>query len=270
MSGIAFNPMRKTPPPPPYIDTVSFNPEEYISVEPNDGPLFLVSRECLRVSPFIRRAFDKRANIFLEDIEIIFYNRDNDSDEEEDVDEGDEEDTEEDQMEMHSGSNKLEIFTENSVQKAKNRRQSHFLYEDSTKPQESSHFTSQPSGTLGEDSVRMAIEDRLLSTAEVDAYRPGEIAGSGRKKQETIFPEDPLYAIPKVPRPFEVLKEALQNNKMVIIRFPKLKSAMLEVVVAYLYFKYRYDGRATEPRDPFSVPLPFALDIVKLASLLEC
>lgn len=269
MSGVAFNPMRKTPPPPPYVDTVSLNPEDYISVEPNDGPLFLVSRDCLRVSPFIRRAFDKRANIFLDDIEIIFYSNDNESDEEDD-DDDEEEDNEEEEAEIHAISNNPEAFAENSNQKPKTRRPSHFVNEDSVKHHEGSHFTSQHSGIAGEESIRSAGEDRAPSTVENEVYKAGEQAGSGRKKQETIFPEDPLYAIPKIPRPVEVLTETLQNNKMVVVRFPKLKSVMLEVIIGYLYYKHRYDGRATEPQDPFSVPLPFALDIMKLASLLEC
>lgn len=240
MSGLPFNPMRKTPPPPPYIDTVGLNPEDYISVEPGDGPLFLVSRDCLRVSPFIRRAFDKRVNISRPEIEILFFSPDEEVDEEE--------------LEVHSQQSDplspIEGLDEQEVDP----------------PQEQE---------VEEEEVVMAADDVGSAAAAAEpeleaAEEPKEDEGPPKKKQETIFPEDPLYAIPKIPRPVEILTETLRNDDTILIRFPQLKSATLEVVVAYLYYKNRYEGRPNEPRENFSVPLNSALEIMKLAALLEC
>lgn len=269
MSGVAFNPMRKTPPPPPYIDTVGINPEEYISVEPSDGTLFLVSRECLRVSPFIRRAFEKKMDIFLDDIEIVFFNADGDSEEEEEEGGNEEEVEDNDGGEMDSTSSP-ELLTGNSHQKIKTRQGGRSINEESSKNNGSSRASRRQSKFTGDNSFNTSLEGRHPSTAENDVLKTGEQAGSGRKKQQTIFPEDPLYAIPKIPKPVEVLTETLQNNKTVVVRFPTLQSATLEVVIAYLYFKCRFDGRQRGQQDQFSVPLPLALDIMKLASLLEC
>lgn len=268
MSGVAFNPMRKSPLPPPYIDTVGINPEEYISVEPNDGTLFLVSRECLRVSPFIRRAFEKRVDIFLDDIEILFYNADDDSEEEEE--EGENEEQEYGNGGELDSASSPELLAGNSHPNAKMRQRGRSFNDESSKNNGSSRLSRRQSKFTGDDSFGSSPEGRHHSTAENDGLKAGEQAGSGRKKQQTIFPEDPLYAIPKIPKPVEVLTETLQNNKMIVVRFPTLQSATLEVVIAYLYFKFRFDGRQRGQQDQFSVPLPLALDIMKLASLLEC
>lgn len=230
MSGVPFNPMRKTPPPPPYLDTVGLNPEEYISVEPGDGPLFLVNRECLRMSPFIRRAFEKRVNVSLPEIEITFI--------------APSEEVEEEELEVQS--QESEPLSPMDVQEGEEREE-------------------EPAATEGEQGEQGKTEQQEEAD---EAAATG--TGEKKKKQETIFPEDPLYAIPKIQRPPEVYTETLLNDKTVLIRFPQHKSAVLEIVISYLYYKHRYEGRPHEPRDGFSVPSAFSLEIMKLAAVLEC
>lgn len=247
MSGVPFNPMRKTPPPPPYIDTVGLNPEDYISVEPGDGPLFLVSRDCLRVSPFIRRAFDKRVNITLPEIEILFFSPDEEMDEEE-----------------------LEVRSQQSDPLSP----IDGLDMEQGDPSQEQAEAAEAEAEAAAISVAAGVEGAAAPLAQepepAAAEEQKEEDGPPKKKQETIFPEDPLYAIPKIPRPVEILTETLRNDDTILIRFPQLKSATLEVVVAYLYYKNRYEGRPNEPRENFSVPLNSALEIMKLAALLEC
>lgn len=219
--------MRKTPPPPPYLDTVGLNPEEYISVEPGDGPLFLVSRDCLRVSPFIRRAFEKRVDVVLPDIEITFVTP--------------QEEVEEEELEVQSQqSDPLSPIDE----------------PENVERQE----TEEAMG--GTDQAKQE-EEPEKPVDEVNAGPP-------KKKQETIFPEDPLYAIAKVIYPPEVLIENLQNDKTILVRFPRLKSPVLEIIIGYLYYKNRYEGKPHEPREDFTVPLQHTLEIMKLAAVLEC
>lgn len=237
MSGAPFNPMRKTPPPPPYIDTVSIQPESYISVEPCDGPLFLVSHECLCVSPFLRRAFEKRVDIVHSDIEITFS-----------TPHTDEEDTVMNSSEAAAPGN--------------------------TEGEGEAGPSSEEKGeaVASEEAVLAPTEHGAADGADEKAStdkEEGEVSVR-KKKQETIFPEDPLYAIPKIPRPVEVLKETLQNNKTIRVRFPKLNSAMLEVVIGYMYYKTRYERKPGESREDFNVPIGMALTIIKLAALLEC
>lgn len=223
MSSAPFNPMRKTPPPPPYIDTVELNPEDYVSVCPSDGSLSLVHRECLRMSPFIRRAFEKRVNISLPDVEISFIQGMGDDDD--------------DELEVHS------------------------------------HESLPPTTIENGEKEESAIENMPIVETQPNDEKKDEEAETGapaKKKQETIFPEDPLYAIPKVPKPVEVYKETLRNDPSVLIQFPNLKSSTLDVVIAYLYYKNRYEGQPQEPREDFSVPAADALTIMKLAALLEC
>eukprot|EP00796_Vickermania_ingenoplastis_P008642 gene8642-6071_t len=231
MSGAPFNPMRKTPPPPAYIDAVGLEPEAYISVEPADGMLFLVHRECLRVSPFIRRAFEKRVNVSNADIEIRFFAPKEEADEEE-----------------------LEVQSQQS---------------DPLSPVEEAEPEPEPEPEPEGEGEGEGPPDE---EGEAEEEKKEELGLDGQPKveQETIFPLDPLYAIPKPVYPPEVYTESLQNDKTVLVRFPKLKSPTLEVLVAYLYYKNRYEGKPLEARQDFTVPLQMALEMMKLAALLEC
>ncbi|EPY24214.1 transcription elongation factor B, polypeptide 1 [Strigomonas culicis] len=71
-STVPFNPMRKTPPPPPHIDTVGVNPLDYISVCSKEGHECIVHRNCLRESPLIRRTFEKGVDVSNDFIDILF------------------------------------------------------------------------------------------------------------------------------------------------------------------------------------------------------
>ncbi|KEG12490.1 transcription elongation factor B, polypeptide 1 [Trypanosoma grayi] len=59
-SGMPFNPMRRTPPPPPYIDTFNLVPGDYISMVSAEGHKFLLHRDCACVSPLLRKCFADR------------------------------------------------------------------------------------------------------------------------------------------------------------------------------------------------------------------
>lgn len=75
MSGLAFDAMRTTPPPPPYCDAIGINPLDYISVRSRDGQVFVVHRACLCTSPLIRRAFARRKSVHLDNVVISFDNQ---------------------------------------------------------------------------------------------------------------------------------------------------------------------------------------------------
>ncbi|KAG8342543.1 hypothetical protein ERJ75_001191900 [Trypanosoma vivax] len=53
---VPFNPMRRTPPPTPCIDTYNLDPSEYIHMTSADGHKFVLHRECACVSPLIRKS----------------------------------------------------------------------------------------------------------------------------------------------------------------------------------------------------------------------
>ncbi|EAN79709.1 uncharacterized protein TEOVI_000242600 [Trypanosoma equiperdum] len=59
------------------------------------------------------------------------------------------------------------------------------------------------------------------------------------------------------------------DNEPPVIYFTKAPTALLEVVIKYLYYKHRYEGD-TDYRPPFDVPRQIALDIMKLAQVLQC
>ncbi|KAF8302694.1 hypothetical protein TcYC6_0044790 [Trypanosoma cruzi] len=69
-SGAAFNPMRRTPPPPPHIDTFQLIPDDYIKMTSADGHNFLVHYNCARASPLIRKCFADRVDLDLPAVSI--------------------------------------------------------------------------------------------------------------------------------------------------------------------------------------------------------
>ncbi|CAD2219043.1 transcription elongation factor B, polypeptide 1 [Angomonas deanei] len=75
-SGLPFNPMRKTPPPPPHMDTVGVNASEYVSVYSSELYEFIVHLECLRQSPLLRRVLEKGSDIHLTEMTVEFVGSD--------------------------------------------------------------------------------------------------------------------------------------------------------------------------------------------------
>ncbi|RNF01167.1 transcription elongation factor B, polypeptide 1 [Trypanosoma rangeli] len=69
-SGAAFNPMRRTPPPPPYIDTFELNPKDYIGMTSAEGHRFVVHQNCACVSPLIRKCFADHLALVLPQVSI--------------------------------------------------------------------------------------------------------------------------------------------------------------------------------------------------------
>ncbi|ORC88658.1 transcription elongation factor B, polypeptide 1 [Trypanosoma theileri] len=69
-SGAAFNPMRRTPPPPPYMDTFNLDPTEYIRVLSAEGHTFVVHRDCACSSPLLRKCLANRLDPALPTVRI--------------------------------------------------------------------------------------------------------------------------------------------------------------------------------------------------------
>ncbi len=59
------------------------------------------------------------------------------------------------------------------------------------------------------------------------------------------------------------------DETKIIIRFPFTSAALLEKTVQYFYFKHRYEGDP-ENRPTFVVAHDMALDLIKVATLLQC
>lgn len=59
------------------------------------------------------------------------------------------------------------------------------------------------------------------------------------------------------------------DETKVVIRFPYTSAALLEKTVQYFYYKHRYEGDA-ENRPTFHVAHDMALDLIKVATLLQC
>ncbi|CCD12215.1 hypothetical protein, unlikely [Trypanosoma congolense IL3000] len=54
-----------------------------------------------------------------------------------------------------------------------------------------------------------------------------------------------------------------------VIYFHKASATLLDVIVRYLYYKHRYEGDM-ESRPPFDVPPSIALELMKIADVLQC
>lgn len=67
-----------------------------------------------------------------------------------------------------------------------------------------------------------------------------------------------------------VIKDVLQNDTTVKVTFPLLKPATVETIIAYLIYKHRYEGYVLSKRPPFDIPVASALEIMKMAAVLEC
>ncbi|KAH9599721.1 hypothetical protein LSM04_002521 [Trypanosoma melophagium] len=71
-SGAAFNPMRRTPPPPPHMDTFNLDPAEYIRVLSAEGHTFVVNRDCACASPLLRKSLANHLDPALPTVRIVW------------------------------------------------------------------------------------------------------------------------------------------------------------------------------------------------------
>lgn len=66
-----------------------------------------------------------------------------------------------------------------------------------------------------------------------------------------------------------VMDEYQQEGAMTVVRFPYTSAQLLEKTVQYFYFKHRYESDP-ENRPQFHVPFEIAVDLIKVATLLQC
>lgn len=66
-----------------------------------------------------------------------------------------------------------------------------------------------------------------------------------------------------------VLEENTVPEEMPIIRLPYTSAALLEKTVQYFYFKHRYESDP-ENRPTFHVPHEMAIELIKVATMLQC
>lgn len=185
------------------MDTVDFDPQQYVRVVSRDGQSLYVNRECLNVSPFFRRIIAKRANIQNEDVIITF---------------GVEDDVEsaptEDSNRMWAGASSTPLATDSSgIDEVGNQPQ-----KDVSHRSTDLHPVTQPTNT---------------------------------------YP--PIVTI-----------EKFMHDASICITFPKMNAATLDTVIAYLYYKQRYEGHVSSPIPEMEVPVGSAIEIMKLAAVLEC
>lgn len=226
MSGVPFNPMRKAPPKPPPVDTSDFDPKEYITVESMDGHLFLVHCECLRMSPFLRRALAKRTGVSLEDVVVQFMDEASESVPYEGVKGG--------------------VSAKNSSN--------------------SETFSMQPNPADRNNIVSVFRSCMSNGHPTDDAYaRDSE---GGQRTHASVTEE--VCTNVRLREEVQLPGHELQNDLTVRITFPKLSAATVSVVIAYLYYKQRYEGDMCGSRPAFNVPTASAIEIMKVASTLEC
>lgn len=66
-----------------------------------------------------------------------------------------------------------------------------------------------------------------------------------------------------------VMDDAQPEGGMITIRLPYTAAPLLEKTVQYFYFKHRYESDP-ENRPNFHVPHDMAVDLIKVATMLQC
>lgn len=241
MSGLPFNPMRKSPPPPPHIDTVSFNASEYIIVRSSDGQEFFVHRDCLDESPFLRRTFAMGQDIEEDSIIVSFS-----------------------ASEPGSRDDSASAVTDALFDRRFSADMSAANDEGPTADEATTGSPTQPTGDGN------TLRGRHAGARS--ASLPFEAAGiqtEGTAESAADAPAVNLF-LRKSNAPPLVLKETLHVNPIITVRFPATNAANVETVIAYLHYKHRYERKVEEPRPPFELPVGAAIAVMKMAQLLEC
>lgn len=218
-----------------------------------DGQEFFVHRECLRESPFLRRAFAKAQSIVEEDLIVTFSQGSL-------TDEGDSDLADDPAEDGDYGFRDKENSEES--------RDVTFVgqLDASTAPAD---LSSEPgkAEVHSPSSLPAAAVDRAASAGTASTGFGAGTAASREAAEETPFSS---IAPRKTSAPPLVLTETLQLDPSITIGFPNTNGATLDTIIAYLYYKHRYERKPLELRLPFTVPSASAIAVMKIAHLLEC
>lgn len=97
-----------------------------------------------------------------------------------------------------------------------------------------------------------------------------QVAEECQTPSKTTEPAEPAV-LPKEEEEYPVtLVESLNTDLTVHLFFPHLNALAVETIIAYLYYKHRYNGKPQEARPNFDIPLSCTVDVLRVAQLLEC
>lgn len=271
MSKPPFDPMRTVAPPPPPIDTVGVDARDYITVVAAGGDhTFVAHRDCLCMAQLIRRAFAKRADVQLDDVVISFTSGVSVPGGGDDAEDNDDVNTkadvpsspvltehEADSEAQHSDAEGNEV--EESADKAGGTASP--VEEASAAPSHKSSITDSTArsgrgaGVTFVENAPVADDIETRSTrSDCTASSPERGRAPGQLKE--------VYRA----------EDKLRNNRSVTISFPRSSHEIVDTVLAYLYYKHRYNGGSAARGRPQPVRvLPhLAVAVMKLANILEC